>query len=513
MTDTAPQDHRGIVFPEDDQGRRSSLAAGRGALVAAMQAASPADATAIERERDWRHRYPQHVRRLVELGITNALAAEAIAGAGLAALHARFEWHRHGASIPLRDAMMAPRTSGLATAVIAGGGHTRPALEIPYRGALLAADDLRRQLDHWQRRTVLEPSAATAVHAVLDHPDWLDLSDWHVALLGAGAEIAPFAELVRWRANVVAVDVPRPEVWNRLIAAARAGNGKLLVPVPASRAMPRDDAALAASAGADLTLAVPELRDWLGAVPGPLCVGSYAYLDGEAHVRVSLAMDAIVASLAAERPDIALASLLTPTDVYAVPRPTAEEAMRRWRTRGWRRAPEALLRAATGGRLFQPNVTELLGSEAGDRFGVVDGLVLEQGPNYALAKRLQQWRALQARCGGRRVSANVAPATRTRSVTRNRGLAAAYRGAHRFDIEVFEPATTNALMAALLVHDLRTTSGAADPRVALAHPLDLFTANAVHGGVWRLAYRPRSALPLAALLGLSWSRTRSLSGT
>ena len=90
----------------------------------------------------------------------------------------------------------------------------------------------------------------------------------------------------------------------------------------------------------------------------------------------------------------------------------------------------------------------------------------------------------------------VAPMTRTRSVLRNRALAAAYGGAHVFGVEVFDPPTSNTLMAALLVHDLRRP---APPR---AHPWHDEAAGAAHGGVWRVAYAPRSALSLAALVGL-----------
>lgn len=36
----------------------------------------------------------------------------------------------------------------------------------------------------------------------------------------------------------------------------------------------------------------------------PLVVGSYAYLDGELHVRLSLAMDAIVKGLTESRSDV-----------------------------------------------------------------------------------------------------------------------------------------------------------------------------------------------------------------
>src|SRR6185436_17606823 len=96
--------------------------------------------------------------------------------------------------------------------------------------------------------------------------------------------------------------------------------------------------------------------------------------------------------------------------------------------------------------------------------GICDSLVAQQGPNYALAKRLQRWRATVARANGIPVSFTVAPPTRTRSVVKNRALAAAYAGAHVFGVEVFEPSTSNALMAALLVHDLRK------PKPPLAHP-------------------------------------------
>ncbi|MEI2821775.1 MAG: hypothetical protein V9E81_17030 [Marmoricola sp.] len=94
----------------------------------------------------------------------------------------------------------------------------------------------------------------------------------------------------------------------------------------------------------------------------------------------------------------------------------------------------------------------------------------------------------------------MAPPTRTRSVVKNRALAAAYAGAHRFGVEVFEPATSNVLMAALLIHDLHV------PMPAHEHPWQDEAAHAVHGGLWRTGYAPRSALGLAALLGLGASR-------
>jgi hypothetical protein len=66
---------------------------------------------------------------------------------------------------------------------------------------------------------------------------------------------------------------------------------------------------------------------------------------------------------------------------------------------------------------------------------------------------------------------------------------------------VFEPATSNVLMAALLVHDLQTGGGPEH-----AHPWQDEAYAAAHGGLWRTPYAPRSALGLAAVLGLGAAR-------
>jgi len=241
---------------------------------------------------------------------------------------------------------------------------------------------------------------------------------------------------------------------------------------------------------------VPAVADWVTGLRGGLVLGDYVYADGATNVRVSTAVDALTVRLAADRDDLALAFLATPTDVFAVPADAVAQSVRAYAGRS---RPAKLLgrplRTLSAGRLLQR--AYLPGSDP----GVVDSLVAQQGPNYALAKRLQRWRAVEARAAGRLVSLNVAPPTRTRSVVKNRALAAAYAGAHRFGVEVFEPATSNTLMAALLVHDLRTGAG------ALEHPWRDEASGAVHGGLWRTAYDPRSALGLAALLGLTAART------
>jgi hypothetical protein len=64
--------------------------------------------------------------------------------------------------------------------------------------------------------------------------------------------------------------------------------------------------------------------------------------------------------------------------------------------------------------------------------------MVTQGPNYALAKRMQQWRAILARSRGGNVSFSIAPATATSSVLSNKMFAAAYGGAHNWKpVEIF----------------------------------------------------------------------------
>jgi hypothetical protein len=472
----------GVVFPAGPDGRRSTAALGRAVVADALRPVDPAGAGAAERETNWRAGYLPHFRRLVEAGLVSREAALAIADAGLASLHRRMRMAGpDGAETGLGDLASAPAGRALATAEVAGTAEPEGELSLPFRGERLRGDALLRRLDTWVECGVLEPSAAEAVRTVVAHPEWLPLPDTTVIVLGAGAEMGPLTALLRWGARVAGVDLPRPALWERVLDTARRGAGTLLYP----------------DGGADLITEVPAVADWVAGLPGRPVLGDYVYADGATNVRVSTAVDALTVRLAAARDDVALAFLATPTDVFAVPPDAVAQSVRAYAGRS--RTAKLLgrpLRTLSAGRLLQR--AYLPGSDP----GVVDSLVAQQGPNYALAKRLQRWRATVARAAGTAVSMNVAPPTRTRSVVKNRALAAAYAGAHRFGVEVFEPATSNVLMAALLVHDLHTGGGPAHE-----HPWQDEAYAAVHGGLWRSAYAPRSALGLAALLGYGAARS------
>ncbi|CUR58976.1 conserved hypothetical protein [metagenome] len=477
----------GLDFPITAEGRRSTTRVGRAVVADALRAVDPAGARAAEQETNWRTGYLAHYRRLVESGLTTPEAAVRIADDGLASLHDRMCVVGPEGDLPLA-AWPGGRTR-LSSVVVEGRSAPETAFTLPYRGQRLAGDTLRRQLDDWVVRGIVEPTVRDAVVVVLEQPELMRLDGHCVVVLGAGAEMGPLRALLRWGATVAAVDLPRPAVWQRVLENTSAGR----LVLPSTRPADRPDPELL---GVDLVADVPALADWVASLDGRLVLGNYVYADGAANVRVSMAVDELSSRVLERRADTALAFLATPTDVFAVPGDAVQQSVTAYEGRS--SSAKLLgrpLRAVSGGRLLRRAYVP--GSDP----GLIDSLVPQQGPNYALAKRLQRWRATSARQAGATVSMNVAPPTRTRSVVKNRALAAAYAGAHRFGVEVFEPATANVLMAALLVHDLHTDGG---PRHD--QPWQDEAYGAAHGGLWRAAYAPRSALGLAAVLGYGSAR-------
>ncbi len=489
----------GVTFPLTDEDQRSTTITGKCILAAALEVIDNDSAVAVQAQSNWRNNYLGHFRRLVELSLVSDIAPEMMANAGLTEAYQRFQFIRHGESMLRSEAMSTSSEKQFFTGELSGvGGADRPKLIIPYHGELLQDDSLLRKIEEWETAGIIEPSHGEALRRLQKNPDWLDLSDQTIVLLGAGAEMGPLEVLSQWRANIVAVDLARPAVWKRLIGIVRQGNGKLYAPLnhPAE-----DESGILAFAGANLLTETPEIAQWLKSFAGPLTIGGYAYLDGQLHVQVSMAMDAIMQTVTAERPDVALAFLPTPTDVFAISPAAADMAQSRFEERRLAKLWQAPLRALSGQRFFEPNIDQRYTLPDGREVGITDNLVLQQGPNYALAKRLQQWRALVSRAQGISVSVNVAPSTTTRSVVKNLALAAAYAGADWFGVEVFNPETSNALMAAMLVHDLRYEKSAANPAVQLGHPSELFMEGANHGGLWRVGFASRSVMEIAALLG------------
>ncbi|MDQ3646621.1 MAG: hypothetical protein M3345_06770 [Actinomycetota bacterium] len=493
-TDPAPRPEEGVQFAPEGE-RRSSQRSGKAIFADAARAVDPGLAHEIEAALDWRKRYMTHIAALVAAGTASAKDALRIAADGLDAVRRNLTFVRDGHEAPLQTAFDELTAPAFRTESIRGTGERVKTLQVPYRGEILQGDALITQLDAWVAAGTIEPSARDALALVVSNPGWIDLSDRHFVLLGAASEMGPLEPLCAWGAHVIAVDLPRAQLWSHIAATARAGSGTLHVPVPAG--IPAG-AEIEQHAGADLLTQAPEIRTWLTSFPNAFTLGNYLYADGATFVRLAGVADALIADVLERRADTSLAYLATPTDCFAVPQDVVAGAA----TQAGRSPVRAAARAVSRGKLYAPNYARLFPGENDRSWGISDALMPIQGPNYAVAKSLQRWRAVTAREEGAVSSANVAPASSTRSVVKNRLLAAAYKGAPAFGIEIFEPATSRALTAALLVHDLRDPKAAANPLVPVGHPYDLFAQGAIHGGMWRLPFEARSVMPVSVLRGL-----------
>lgn len=106
-----------------------------------------------------------------------------------------------------------------------------------------------------------------------------------------------------------------------------------------------------------------------------------------------------------------------------------------------------------------------------------------QGPNYALAQVMRQWRATLLHLDGFVVSSPMAPSCRTESVVHNATMAVILEGmAHWAPLEAFNPDTARMAMLAILLTDL------AEQPPKLSSPMKIVTRKAFHSGIWRCPF-------------------------
>eukprot|EP00941_MAST-03F_sp_MAST-3F-sp1_P003456 g3456.t1 len=542
-----PRPLRGLLWPitNDLTKERSSTRINKRIFSGSVEPIDEESSDSILKEKNWRFGYVKHVNRNVQLSAQSSSNALRIATQGLATAHSVFQFvDDNGNTTTFAEAMETViervKTKGAAaTKLFTGrviGELEKPKrfeLEIPYqKGASgnpyyefqektpLKGLDLLKQLDKWEAYGVVEGSAAEAIKSVAQHPSWLDLSNHTFILLGAGSAMGPLEVLLRHGAHVVAVDLNgRAQLWTRLLHLAKNSCGSMTFPLQICseyddisgerRRVDRSNDLewLAKNAGADLLQQTPDIADWLcrgglqsgsgrpvpkgdaKVIPSgkPVTIGNYTYLDGALHVQLSLACDGIIEVLCNHRPDLAVAFLCTPTDCHVIEEAAYDASCVEYaKAPLWQKIWESLgvLKKNAG------NGTVITDKRNHELY-LVDGLVVNQGPNYALAKRLQHWRAMLAHSEGHTVSSNVAPSTATLSVVHNAQFAAAYGGFHLFKpLEVLYQHTSSAIMAALLIHDVCNPAAFANGRnqTNLHNPLELFKYGSFHGGAHRCAY-------------------------
>jgi len=512
---------RGLVWPitktitrnndGEDFHERSSTPTAKAILAAAVGATNPRKKEQILNLKNWRFGYVSHFVGMVAEQSQTPEAALAIAEAGLEKAHSIFEFiDVTGAKVgSFSNAMHAKNTESFHTGYIKGSKvstSTNNSLEVPYQGQTLCGESLRQKVNEWVDYGTIEPSAGKAIIGCIDNPGWLDLKDKYFVLLGAGSAMGPFLVLMALGANVIAVDLDRSDIWTRIIQIASESSGSITFPIKVEQTSCQTTQDICANAGSNLFTQTPLIKDWLlNLYPGKaFTVGSYAYLNGALHVQVSLAMDAICKALTEKRPNTSLAYLCTPTDLHLVPKEAYEASGAQYKVFS-KKLYCILVTALSGGKFLRKNAHQTFTSEGGETFYSTNELSVAQGPNYALAKRMQHWRAIVARNKqGCIVSSNIAPATSTVSVVQNRTFAWAYEGMPYFQpYEIFAPETSNAVMSALLFSDLNDPSSSGNPKTKHSNPNQLFSYGSFNGGAWRCAYEVDSIGEASVLLYFS----------
>jgi hypothetical protein len=431
-------------------------------------------ATKCEKEKNWRFNYQKHFNNLVLASAYSADCALGASNAGIEYMHKNFEYvdPENPNNVRPFDEYMAASAAPYDTATIDGVSRGGKPLVVPYKGKDLTGAALKSQLNAWANYGTIEPDAASSISKLVDAGD-VNLSGRHFVVIGAGSAMGPYTKLLEHGATIIAIDIPGSwgegpkKMWERLVTTARKSSGKLYFPLSRPQSQCATDADLFAAAGCNLTEQPARILAWIKSIYIPanasLTVGNYTYLDSDMHVKLSLAADAIIQGLCQHRPNTSVAFLCTPTDLHVITEEAYKASLANY---GFHpgKLLETFINLLSLGKFLRKNALPPAKTQDGGSLKIVDGLSVAQGPNYALAKRLQHWRAMVEFNAGRTVSSNIAPSTATLSVVSNKTFAWAYGGMPYFKpFEIFQQETTNAVMEAMLVADVTQSDSAVCP--------------------------------------------------
>jgi len=446
---------------------------------------------------DWRKWYIRLYAQLaIEEGRTPAQLAK-MATAGLNEFHA----HLHTSSGEKLSAAVANGFDSdlVETVVIRGSGSKKPIAVARHSGPLatLAAE--------WDSNGWAEPGLIESFRFLDQNPN-LSLDGNLLFAVAGAAEFAPTEQWLEWGGKVAVVARNNPKTWERMIALARASAGEMLVPVVRQdKSVPLENLSnqeLAQVAGLDMLEHYAEIASWMSKLSkkatSKFILGLYAYTPKVNHVRVQ-AVQETLADLAMKnfsKDKLVLSWLATPTDSTPGPASIGHGQQDCFSKRSSLRViRDSFLGIINAAREAKPKFFD---SESGEKLMLIDASVQQQGPSYSFSKRTQRWRAYLAHYAGFKVSYQVSPPARTNSVLSHKILRASYQGAPLFGVKPFDVDVAKSASAAALVRDVL------DPNAYLNKDTttQLQCFSAIHGGLWRIAYRPKSVWIAATLMGL-----------
>jgi hypothetical protein len=362
--------------------------------------------------------------------------------------------------------------------------------EVPFEGQVYRGRQLNDLGELLRERRHISKAAVSALRWVADRAEAdggkLDLRGHRFAVLGAGAELSPAADWLRAGAEVLWIDLADPQ--------ARLGNTDELA------------GTLVRGPSNDL-LAQP--RDVVAAIErfaqaGPVHVCMLAYAGGASKEwRLCAVMNAIVRSLDAELVR-SISCFVSPTSPAHVQPEDLDAALERKAAAPlWQRTLAGLGALPMPGHLTVGNAS------------ISRSIVSIQGPSYQAAQYISKILAaetfaiygLASRNGEGckvTVSANVAGITRTRSLS-HPVFQAAFLGAPKFGVQIFDPDTTRSLAGLMLLHDLlnpEAPSSSTSSITDAGEKARAISAQQVHGGLYCMPYALEPAIRAAAVLGL-----------
>ena len=446
---------------------------------------------------NWRKWYIRLYGQLaIEEGRSPAQLAK-MATAGLAEFHA----HLHTDSgQKLSEAVANGFASDLVETVVIRGSGSKQSVAVARNQGPLA--DLAA---NWDQNGWAEPGLIESFRFLDQNPN-LSLDGNLLFAVAGAAEFAPTEHWLSWGGEVAVVARNNPSTWERLIAIARASGGTMLVPVVRQdRSTPLaelSDKELAQVAGLDMLEHYAEIASWMNQIykdaKSKFILGLYAYTPKVNHIRVQGVQETL-AELAMQKfskDKLVLSWLATPTDSTPGPASIGQDQISRFSKRSAMRiVRDSFLGILNAARAAKPKFFD---SESGEKLMLVDASVQQQGPSYSFSKRTQRWRAYLAHYAGIRVSYQISPPARTNSVLRHKILRASYQGAPLFGVRPFEVDVAKSAAAAALVRDVLDPTAYSNKDTTT----ELQCFSAIHGGLWRIAYRPSSVWIAATLIGL-----------
>jgi hypothetical protein len=396
----------------------------------------------------------------------------------------------NGQTQPLADYLAGPESAPQLRSIECGNAPSLRA-EVPLDGTVYRGREVIELADRLAEHGDLTLAAQSALRWIVEHIEGqggvLDLHGERFALLGAAAELAATSMLLRAGATVLWVDLAEPAAW----LAQRSMQSGTVVHADGAHNLLEQPRAIRAAI------------ERFAAEGGPVHLGLFAYASGASQEwRLGASMNAIASHLDPGSVR-SLSLLVSPTTVPTLQPESVRAAARQL-------ASEPIWKSALGhaGLLPKPGHYGVNGVQIGL------ATVSVQGLSYQAAQYISKLAAAESfavygpawddtALKPVTVSANVAGITRTRSLSHPL-FAAAFVGAPRFGVRIFDPDTTRALSGLLILHDLLnpaapgSASAPADPATKAAA---LFSQQ-VHGGIYNLPYPLEQAIRIAAVIGM-----------